>query len=177
MRRIISRNDRHRVFINDRLATMQLLQTITENLASISSQHAHQSLLKEDHHLDILDQYGGLMELRATVEEIYEDILPLLAEREKLVILRARQQEERDLLTFQQSEIEAAQVTAGEDEQLEQEQRRLRNAQTLLETVNQCLEALYSGQDAVTDRLGVMHQQLESAAAIDGALTDRKSVV
>jgi DNA repair protein RecN (Recombination protein N) len=171
VRRIISRQDRHRVFINDRQATMQLLQAITESLASISSQHAHQSLLKEDYHLDILDQYGNLMGLRASLQEIYRGILPLLEERDKLSALRARQQEQRDLLTFQQAEIEAAQLAAGEDEQLEQEHRRLRNAQTLLETVNQCLEALYSGQDAVADRLGAMHRQLESAAAIDGDLT------
>lgn len=170
IRRIISRNDRHRVFINDRQTTMQLLQSITENLASISSQHAHQSLLKEDYHLDILDQYGGLQDLRAEVGGIYREIVPLLEEREKLEVRRARQDEQRELLRFQRADIEAAQPTPDEDEHLDLERRRLRNAQTLLQTVNQCLEALYSGQDAVTDRLGAMHQQLESAAAIDSAL-------
>ena len=170
IRRIISRNDRHRVFINDRQATMQLLQAITENLASISSQHAHQSLLKEDYHLDILDQYGGLLDLRAEVGGIYREIMPLLEERDKLEVLRARQDEQRELLRFQRADIEAAQLTPDEDEHLDLEHRRLRNAQTLLQTVNQCLEALYSGQDSVTDRLGAMHQQLESAAAIDSAL-------
>ncbi len=170
IRRIIARNDRHRVFVNDRQATMQLLQTLTENLASISSQHAHQSLLKEDYHLDILDQYAGLLALRGEVGGIYREILPLLEERQKLETRRAHQDEQRELLQFQQADIEAAQVTPDEDEALEQERNRLRNAQTLLQTVNQCLEALYSGQDSVTDRLGAMHQQLESAAAIDHTL-------
>ena len=170
IRRIISRNDRHRVFINGRMATMQVLQAITDNLASISSQHAHQSLLKEDFHLDILDQYGNLMDLRETVGGIYRKILPLLEERDALLALRDRQHEQRELLRFQQADIEAAQLKTGEDEQLEQECRRLRNAQTLIQTVSHCLESLYSAQDSVTDRLGAIHHQLETAAAIDGDL-------
>jgi len=170
IRRIISRHDRHRVFINGHMATMQVLQAITNNLASISSQHAHQSLLKEDFHLDILDQYGSLMDLRETVSGLYREILPLLEQRETLLALRDRQNEQRELLQFQKADIEAAQLTAGEDEQLEQECRRLRNAQTLIQTVNQCLESLYSAQDSVVDRLGALQHQLETVAAIDGDL-------
>jgi len=170
IRRIISRNDRHRVFINGSMATMQVLQAITENLASISSQHAHQSLLKEDFHLDVLDAYGNLMALRRTVSEIYQEILPLLEQREKLLALRARQNEQRELLQFQQAEIEAACLVSGEDDQLTAERQRLRNSQTLIQTVHQCVELLYGAQDAVTDHLGVMRHELEKAAAIDGEL-------
>jgi DNA repair protein RecN (Recombination protein N) len=170
IRRIISRNDRHRVFINGSMATMQVLQAITENLAGISSQHAHQTLLKEDFHLDILDEYGNLMELREAVGTVYHEILPLLEQREKLLALRARQNEQRELLQFQRTEIEAAQVVPGEDEQLTNERRRLRNAQTLIQTVHQCVEVLYGAEDSVTDHLGVIRQQLETAAAIDDEL-------
>lgn len=170
IRRIISRNDRHRVFINGRMATMQVLQAITDNLASISSQHAHQSLLKEDFHLDILDQYGNLMDLRAAVGGLYRQILPLIEQRDTVLALRDRQNEQRELLQFQKADIEAAQLKTGEDELLEQECRRLRNAQMLIQTVSHCLESLYSAQDSVTDRLGALHHQLETAAAIDSDL-------
>jgi DNA repair protein RecN (Recombination protein N) len=170
IRRIISRNDRHRVFINGRMATMQVLQAITDNLASISSQHAHQSLLKEDFHLDILDQYGNLMDLREAVGGLYRQILPLIEQRDTVLALRDRQNEQRELLQFQKADIEAAQLKTGEDELLEQERRRLRNAQMLIQTVSHCLESLYSAQDSVTDRLGALHHQLETAAAIDSDL-------
>ncbi len=170
IRRIISRHDRHRVFINGRMATMQVLQTITDNLASISSQHAHQSLLKEDFHLDILDQYGNLMDLREMVGGVYREILPLLEQRVALMGQRDRQNEQRELLQFQKADIEAARLITGEDEQLEQECRRLRNAETLIQTVNQCMESLYSAQDSVVDRLGAMQHQLATVAALDGDL-------
>jgi DNA repair protein RecN (Recombination protein N) len=170
IRRIISRHDRHRVFINGHMATMQVLQTITDSLASISSQHAHQSLLKEDFHLDILDQYGNLMDLRETVGVIFREILPLLEQQAALLAQRDRQIEQHELWRFQKAEIESAQLVPGEDEQLEQERRRLRNAQELTQIANHCLENLYGEQDSVVDRLGGMHRQLEKAAAIDGAL-------
>jgi len=48
IRRVISKSNRHRIYINGRLATIQLLNSITQHLASISGQHAHQVLLKED---------------------------------------------------------------------------------------------------------------------------------
>ena len=70
IRRLISRSDNNRVYVNGRLATIALLTSITENLASISGQHAHQGLLKEDQHLVILDQFGGLMTLRRRVFDL-----------------------------------------------------------------------------------------------------------
>lgn len=167
VRRVISRSDRHRIFINGSMATMQVLQVITENLASISSQHAHQSLLKEDFHLDVLDEYGDLLNLRETVSRRYREILPLLEEREALLALRDRQNDQRELLTFQSAEIEAAQLVPGEDDLLAAERRRLRNAQTLIQSVGQCVELLYGGQEAVADHLGAIRQQLETAAALD----------
>ena len=69
VRRIVSHTERHKVYINGRLSTMQALTEITENLASISGQHAHQGLLKEDLHLDILDQFGGLCRQREKIRE------------------------------------------------------------------------------------------------------------
>jgi len=170
IRRIISRHDRHRVFINGHMATMQVLQAITDSLASISSQHAHQSLLKEDFHLDILDQYGNLMDRREVVGGLFREILPLLEQRAALLAQRDRQNEQHELWRFQKAEIEAAQLVPGEDEQLEQERGRLRNAQELIQIANHCLESLYGEQDSVVDRLGIMHRQLEKAADIDGEL-------
>jgi DNA repair protein RecN (Recombination protein N) len=72
VRRIISRSDMNRVYINGRMATIQLLNAITENLASISGQHVHQLLLKEEQHLLILDQFGGLTPLRAEVSTYFK---------------------------------------------------------------------------------------------------------
>jgi DNA repair protein RecN (Recombination protein N) len=85
VRRIISRKDRHRIYINGRLATGQILSAITANLASISGQHAHQGLLKEEQHLTILDQYGGLLSLREAYAACYDKLLPMIEEEQQLL--------------------------------------------------------------------------------------------
>ena len=131
IRRIISRSDGNRVYINGRLATIGLLNNITENLASISGQHAHQGLLKEDQHLAILDQYGGLMALRRQTYDNYHQILPLIEKLDRLNTIRQRRAEHIELLTFQKKEIIAANPILGEDAELDSERLRLKNAETL----------------------------------------------
>ena len=74
VRRVISRTEGNRVYINGRLATLQVLAAVTENLASISGQHAHQGLLKEDQHLLILDRFAGLLTLREAVSALYHEL-------------------------------------------------------------------------------------------------------
>ncbi len=177
IRRIIARSDSNRVYINGRLATIQLLNTITENLASISGQHAHQGLLKEEQHLLILDQFGGLTSLRQNVYDHYHQIIPLLEELDKLNTIRDRQAEHVELLQFQKKEISDAGVVPGEDTALEQERLRLKNAETLYRIVHGSIEELYGASGSVIERLSEVKKNLERAGRIDSQLnTGAKSL-
>lgn len=167
VRRIISRRNRHRIYINNRLATMQALIAITTYLASISSQHAHQGLLKEDEHLYILDQFGSLLSLRDQYSECFSETIPLIAKEKELLRKQARRGEELELLRFQLEEIETAQIHPGEDRSLEQDRLRLKNAEFLMQTVQQCIDVLYSNQGAVVEQLGGLVQSLTKAGEID----------
>ncbi len=170
IRRIIARSERHRIFINGRLGTMQNLGAITAHLASISGQHAHQGLLKEDQHLAVLDQFGGLGPLRETYAAAFRAILPLIGRRRELIDRKARQGRELDLLHHQHQEIEAAAVHPDEDRELEQERLRLRHAESLYQAAQQCVDELYSGEGAVLERLGAMAKTLAQSGRIDSRL-------
>ncbi|MGA8179473.1 MAG: DNA repair protein RecN, partial [Desulfobacterales bacterium] len=170
IRRIISRNDRHRIYINGRLATIQLLNLITENLASISGQHAHQGLLKEDQQLAVIDQFGGLTDLREAVYRCFHEIVPLVQRLNDLKVRKLRQAEHIQLLEFQKNEIEAAEITPGEDSHLEQERTRLKNSEALFQAARDCIESLYDSQGAVVEHLLQATKDLEKAALVDPAL-------
>jgi len=170
IRRLISRSDSNRVYVNGRLATIGLLTAITENLASISGQHAHQGLLKEDQHLLILDQFGGLTAPRRKVFDDYHQILPLIDKLNRLNSTRQRQTEHRELLAFQRNEITAAGLAPGEDAQLEQERLRLKNAEALYQTVYSSIEELYGASGSVIERLSEVKKDLENAGRIDSQL-------
>ena len=170
IKRIITRNERHRIYLNGRLATTQLLASATEYLASISGQHAHQGLLKEDENLRILDQFGGLLPLRAKIYRCYYEILPLIENLKKLETGRDRHSEHRELLRFQKKEIDEANISPGEDSTLEAERMRLKNAEALFEDIHGAFQELYDADAAIVGRLASIKKLLEKAAAIDPEL-------
>ncbi|MEE8481489.1 MAG: DNA repair protein RecN, partial [Desulfobacterales bacterium] len=171
IRRIISRKGRHRIYINGRLATIQLLNSITENLASISGQHEHQGLLKEEQQLLILDQFGGLVPLRKQVSKLFHEILPLITGLKKLNAIKDRQSEHIELLEFQKKEIIQTSITLGEDSALEKERMRLKNGETLYQAVHDSIEALYNTQGAVVERLVEVRRNLDRVCQIDSELS------
>jgi len=170
IRRVVSRDDSNRVYINGRLATIGILTAITENLASISGQHAHQSLLKEDQHLFMIDQFGGLMAQRQQVFDLYHQLLPLIDSLKELNSIHRRQAEHLALLRFQKDEISGAGIVAGEDIELEQERLRLKNAAMLYQIVHGSIEELYGASGSVTERLSEVRKNLERAGRIESRL-------
>ncbi len=173
IRRIISREDRHRIYINGHLATIQMLNQATEKLASISGQHAHQGLLKEDLQLMIIDQFGGLTPVRARIFRLFYEIVPLIQKLRKLNNIRDRQAEHINLLEFQKKEILDASIKHGEDASLEQERIRLKNGEELYSAVYSSIEDLYSADGAVVERLVEAKKNLDKATAIDPELTSK----
>jgi len=170
IRRIISRKDRHRIYINGRFTTIGILNLITENLGSISGQHAHQGLLKEDQQLAIIDQFGGLTAVRGKVSRCFHEIVPLIRKLNGLKHKRDRQAEHIQLLEFQQKEIRQVSVTLGEDTALEQERTRLKNSEALFEAVQGSIEMLYDSQGAAVEDLLAVKKDLERASTIDPLL-------
>jgi len=170
VRRIIQRNGRHKVYLNGRLSTTQILSSINNHLASIAGQHAHQSLLKPEYHLLVLDESAGLSGLRSEVAGHYHEMLPLIKRLASLRREVAEQSAHRELLEFQCGEIEEAKIEPGEDEDLEQELRRLKNAERLYETVGLCVDQLYCGEGALVEGLTGVGRELQVLAEVDQAL-------
>jgi len=177
IRRIISRNDRHRIYINGRLTTIQMLSSITENLASISGQHAHQGLLKEDQHLLILDQFGGLIKEREMLFHYFHKIIPLTKKLDQLNAQRSRQREKLELLEFQKKEIEEIGILPEEDTLLDQEKMRLKNSETLYSSVQGVIEMLYDGQGSLTEKITEVVKTLERAGEIDSDLSSKSGEI
>lgn len=170
IRRIISRKDRHKIYINGRIATIQILADISENLASISGQHAHQGLLKEDQHLLLLDQFGGLMPLREKLSKKYNQLLPLIKKLYRNKALQENQSDQIELLNFQKKEISAAEIKQDEDKNLEEERQRLKHGEMLFNTVQECEHALYSMDSSISETLFDLKKKLAKAGDIDPEL-------
>lgn len=172
IKRIVSRKGRSRVFINGSIATFLILGQVTEGIIDIFSQHEHQTLLNEDKHLDLLDEFGGLKGLAQEFGEHFHKFLSTKRELEECERNQRSQIEREDFLKFQYSEIDSAGLQVGEDEKLEEERRKLANGEKLYSIVQEAYEALYEGQKSVFDTIKRLNSQVEEAVKIDPALTE-----
>ncbi|ACN13395.1 RecN [Desulforapulum autotrophicum HRM2] len=170
IRRVIAASGKHKVYINSRQSTMQLLKQVTCNLAGISSQHAHQSLFNEENHLSILDRFAKTQTLAAEVRHLYNALNPLVRQIHELRAGADQTDQENDFLKFQIDEIKAANIRADEDETLQKERLRLKNGTEILTCVTSAVDELFSRENAILERLGRIRNDLEKRSALDPAL-------
>ena len=170
IRRIITSSGRSRVFINSRQSTLELLKLVTYNLAGISSQHAHQGLLKEDNHLNILDEFAGTIDLKNKVKALYLKILPLKNKIKELTQALELQKKEQDFLQFQMDEISEAAILPNEDEILEKKRNSLLNASKTFEAVNAGIHEVHDKEGSIIERLSFLRNTFENIGVTEEKL-------
>lgn len=173
LRRAVSAKGRSRTWLNLRLCPTAVAAGVACRLVSICSQHEHQGLLLNPaSHLDILDRAGGLLLPRAEAAEAYAEMVRAHRDLEAARRAAASTRERAELLGFQVSEIEAANLSVGEDEELEAERGVLRSAERLLAEAGEAYQHLYEGEGAAVARLGLARRRLEESARLDPRLEE-----
>jgi DNA repair protein RecN (Recombination protein N) len=171
IRRVISRSSRGKVFINGSLATLGVLSEVGEGLLSIYGQHEHQSLQRVETHIDILDEFGGLLGLREEFQRQYQEFASLSGEVEKIRAEKERRAKEQELMAFQSKEIEASGIQIGEEESLKEERTILTHAKKLMDFAHISEETLYSEEGSAIERIQRVLHQGQEMAGIDPSLS------
>ncbi len=171
IRRVISRSGRGKVFMNGSLATLGVLSEAGEGLLSIYGQHEHQSLQRVETHVDILDEFGGLLGLREEFQKQYQEFVSLAEEVERIRADKERRTKERELMAFQSREIEASGIQPGEEESLKEERGILNHAKKLMDFAHVSEETIYSGEGSAIERIQRIVNQGREVIAIDPSLS------
>ena len=143
IRRKMSVDGKNECRINGRISTLSILKGLTELLVDIHGQHEHQSLLKSANHIKLLDDIGA-----AKIVKVKEDVANYHAEYVSLKreLSRFGDESERerklDILTFQIDEIEKADVKDGEEDELLQARKRIRNMEKILSALGDAKNTL-----------------------------------
>lgn len=170
IKRTISREGRNTISINGSLSTLLMLSRLAVILISISGQHEHQLLSREENHILILDDFGGLTKERSALGQVYarRNLLKEKISRlkEKIKSISERQ----DLNRFQIQEIENAGLKPGEDQRLVDEKRRLEHSEELLEIVSEGYGLIYEENDSILSILSRIIKRIEKASLIDAGL-------
>jgi len=172
LRREVSVKGQSRCFVNDSPITLNILKNIGDLLVDLHGQHEHQSILKTETHIDLLDDFGGHTQL---VDEFYTAYKRLLDEINNLNTLRNKEnqlREKRELYEFQVNEIDAVGPELGEEERLENELKILENAEKLNEITAQLYQLLYEGDKSAFEQLVQSRKQIENLARIDNSFDE-----
>jgi len=174
LRREVSIKGQSRSFINDSPATTALLKEVGDLLVDLHGQHEHQSLLRVETHIDLLDDYGRLESLVNEFNELYLKASKTLDELKELKAKEKQLMEKRSLYEFQIKEIDDVNPHTGEEDELENELRILENAERLFSSTERLYQVLYESENAIHDQLILVRNELESLSAIDKTFEEQK---
>jgi DNA repair protein RecN (Recombination protein N) len=172
LRRVVYAEGRTRAFINGQPVNLNVLRELGEQLIEIFGQSESQTLLKPEIQRALLDDYAGheplLDAARGAAERVQQ------VERDIAVVGRGPAQDpaQVEFLRFQVRELEALKLGENEIEQLDQEHRRLANAQELLADGQTALELLTLGDSSADAQLGQALALLAGLSALDGSLEE-----
>ena len=167
VRREIHASGRSRCFINDAPVSLNFLAVAGDLLVDLHGQHDHQALLKTERHQEYLDAFGVDPVIKRTVQEAFASVQKINQELASLREKEAHLKEKRDLLAFLVHEIEAVNPQPGEEEDLEQEEKLMRNSERLYETSRTMDQFLYEDEAAVIERLAQIESSLDRIRTVD----------
>lgn len=169
IQREIYSNGRSVCRINGSIITIGLLKEIGGYLIDIHGQNEHQELMQSDNHISLLDYFGkeSIEPLKASYQEDYREY------RKSVKILNEWQDKEQemaqkiDILKFQTEEIANANLVAGEEEELEEEERRLANFQTITSALTTSYQVLQESEPNGLELVGRAMDEMETIAEVD----------
>jgi DNA repair protein RecN (Recombination protein N) len=135
----------------------------------IHGQGEQQTLFDPDTHLELLDAYAGLDDLRQDVASRYKRWAALRRELDQHLKDEADKFQLIDILRFQIDELERAQLTPGEDASLQEERRRLTNVERLTTLCAEAFGHVYEESDSAVERLSQATKRVEELAGYESS--------
>jgi len=145
--RSVERAGRSRARVGGALVPVSALASLFEGRIEISSQHSSQALLRPEMHARLLDEAGGHVALRESVESGFASLREIDRELAQLRAAADERARREDFLRFQLAEIDAAQLRVDEVAELESDHRRLAHAEQLREDGARAVAALSGGAE------------------------------
>jgi DNA repair protein RecN (Recombination protein N) len=167
LKREVVAEGRSRAWVNGSPTTVSVLGELGRLLVDLHGQHEHQTLLRRDEQRAILDAYAGNGDAVERMRAAHAAVLGLERDLESLETRRREATQRADYLRFQADEIEKASLRPGEEDELEDEARRLTHSEELTSLSGGLYEALVGADQALVGELGGIRRALDSLVRID----------
>jgi DNA repair protein RecN (Recombination protein N) len=167
VKRAFSTAGTNRQFINGSPTTLGVLKNLGDELVDLHGPHDHQSLLSPERQLALLDGYAHNEGTLEEFEKAYRKLQTLRAEQAELSTAESAREQEVDLLRHQINEIEGANLSATEEDELATRYRLASNSKRLLELANSISRRLSEADDSILPQLAETQRLLRDLEKVD----------
>ena len=155
--------------INGETVSISQLKEVAEILIDIHGQHEHQSLLYKKNHLIILDEFAKdtIKDVKMQVAEAFQTYKKYKEELQEANLDEKERNKELSFLAFEINEIQEANLKEHEDEDLEEQYRRMVNGQKITANLEEAHGYTASASHNASDALSRAIYCLQDAARYD----------
>lgn len=142
VKRIISSQGKSKVYLNGEMCTLNDLREIVsplielaENdapLIEMTGQHDTKHLLSKGYHIELLDQYCGILSERKAYREIFQDIQKLKGDISAFTSNANTQFQQLEYFKFQLEQIEVLDMVPGDEENLVSKIKMAKNSEKII---------------------------------------------
>jgi DNA repair protein RecN (Recombination protein N) len=172
VRRELSLTGKNRIFVNNQSVTQGFLRKIGTFLVDIHGQGEQSTLFNQATHLEILDEYAKHGSLREKTAEKFREFAAIENELKDLRSDDAQKLQLLDILRFQVKEIEIAQINFNEDDELDEEKRRLNNSEKVSLLSDESYDFLYENEDATITTLEKVVRRITELSEFEKSFAD-----
>ncbi len=173
IKREINRAGKGKIFINNSVASLNILQKISRYLIDIHGQHEHQSLLKDEIHIDLLDDYSKVAGLRMEINNLYNSLININNKLDELKKIEQEKQEKLDVINFRINEIETSKLESDTELQdLLLKRELMINTESIKQSIHSILYSLSPASldiegKGMLDLLEEVNKNIQHIAKVD----------
>ena len=166
--------------VNGQSMPASAVREIAAILIDIHGQHEHQSLLYVSNHLNILDKYAKkeMADILKGLSAEYGNYTELKSRLSSYNIDEAQRMREIEFSMYEVNEIENANLIPGEDEELEEQYKKLSNSENIVETLSSVYGLIgYDSMQSAGELISKATQEISSISNFDEKINGFKETL
>ncbi|MBI2432415.1 MAG: DNA repair protein RecN [Candidatus Hydrogenedentes bacterium] len=166
--RVVGADGRSKAYAAGSMVPVGVLAEIGDELVDFHGQHEHQSLLKAECQLDLLDAFGGTEAAAEAVGGQVERLRSIEQEIRRLEADDRDRTRQLEFLRFELNEIDAAGLQSGEQEEIRSRLSLITNAEKIFNLATHAHTLLYEGNEtAAIDVIDAASREIDALAQIN----------
>jgi len=166
LKRIIQADGKSKAYINNQGWTVSGLANFADFWLDVTSQHAHQKLMDDASHLDVVDEFAQIDELKSDYVVSFQNLKKTIQQLSELEEKKKKAREEQDYWSFQLKELKGLSLKEGELEELQASYQRAANASKLAGHIGRIKECL-DGENGISTQVSQISKELSQVQRMD----------